>query len=223
MEVTTLTILLSELTGASSDGFNRQIASVFVRNEGLQLKTGLAAVSASNETNFWLISDNQESGFRMYFTQTDWTSETEKEIANLTGSGFLTNVISPSSLGSELTSIAVRVVADGVEYNITSNRNLATAGNQVRLVLGATQPSRSATSVSDGVGSNSGNDAGFTSTSFRSLMAPDTVAGHFPLSCIPYKSSLQVYITLVGSTMPTSSDLARNAGILVSNSGVLSI
>jgi hypothetical protein len=175
----------------------KQLPVAIVNEANLSLKT-----SATVTNNFTAV--NSATSFTAMALRGAQTSvavaDTYVTLANLTGSGFLFNVICATNTGAGYTP-TIRITVDGTIYTISSS---STVNATFRLVLGAlisAAPSVSAIGAvgTDIISPNAGPDNGFSGANVGGLYNPATASIMTPemilaygLPCLRFETSLIV-------------------------------
>lgn len=190
-------------TAAQLIGANRWITNPkhlpvsTVNQANLSLKT-----SATVANNFTAV--NSAASFTAMALRGAQTSvavaDTYVTLANLTGAGFLFNVICATNTGAVYTP-TIRITVDGVVYTISPSSTVNATFRMVLGVLIAAAPSVSAIAAvgSDIISPNAGPDNGFSNANVGGLYNPAVAAITTPemilaygLPCLRFESSLLV-------------------------------
>lgn len=188
---------------STSSGGSRWITNpkhlpvAIVNEANLYLKT-----SATVTNNFTAV--NSATSFTAMALRGAQTSvaiaDTYVTLANLTGAGFLFNVICATNTGAAYTP-TLRITVDGTAYTIASS---AVVNATFRMVLGALISSVPSVSSAAAIGSdivlpNAGPDAGFSGANVGGLYNPATASIMVPemilaygLPCLRFETSLLV-------------------------------
>lgn len=200
-------------TGGATSSLGRNLPRMLASSSMILIKQTESTTTNASNAAFWTTANGIDDSQIEYSDQqliVDTTSgSAQKEISNITGSGVLTHVISPSTSGSGV-QFRVRVVADG-DITVIDSPALNTPSNS-RIVVGGFVPYAPTIGTSSaGIGSSS--DVGWMDR--RATIATPSQALSLGIG-LTFNASLVVTVETLSGSFATDATL-RNSYVAVAN------